>query len=131
MKLNWLSRRISAPGPYMCLCLSENEYHAAIKHLRITRSNPWINSPQAHATTHIMECNNELTVIVCLNDYVERDPIEVAGLLIHEAVHVWQGWRDFYGEHRPAVEQEAYAIQASSQDLMAEFCRRIKEKNRG
>ncbi|HCW3748771.1 TPA: hypothetical protein OXK62_003309 [Acinetobacter baumannii] len=55
--------------------------------------------------------------IVQLGDTSERKPIEVYGLLLHEAVHVWQKIRKLMGEKEPSSEFEAYSIQAIAQDL--------------
>ena len=131
MKIKWLNRRISAPGPYLCLCMSEKEYRAAMKHLKVDPVNSWISTPQSHATAHLLTNNADFTAIVCLSDTEGRDPVEIAGLIVHESVHIWQEWCDYYGERNPAREQEAYAIQAISQELMAEYVRRLKEKNHG
>lgn len=49
----------------------------------------------------------------------------MAGMLIHEAVHVWQAYSANMGETNPGDEQEAYAIQSISQELLAEYARRI------
>nr|WP_276553263.1 hypothetical protein [Acinetobacter courvalinii] len=46
-----------------------------------------------------------------------RDLIEVYGLLLHEAVHVWQRVKTLMGELEPSTEFEAYSIQAIAQDL--------------
>jgi predicted Zn-dependent protease len=62
--------------------------------------------------------------IVCLSGWQFRDPVEVAGLIVHESVHVWQHYAARIGEHAPSAEQEAYAIQSIAQELMAEFARR-------
>jgi len=121
----WLSRSISAPGPYLTLCLSEKEYEKAMKTLKVKHYGPWISTAQANATAHHL--NNEdgnLCAVICLSNYAGRDPVEVAGILVHEAVHVWQEYCDFYGEDKPGREQEAYAVQWISQTLMAEFARR-------
>ena len=48
-------------------------------------------------------------------------PPEVAGRLVHEAVHVWQRYCDHIGERRPGNEQEAYGIQSIAQELMQSF----------
>jgi hypothetical protein len=124
-KFKWLERRISAPGPYLCLCLSEQEYEQALKHCRVVTDGPWLSTPQCNATTHILRAPQGLCAVICLVHYEKRQPIEIAGLLVHEAVHVWQDWYDYYGERAPGTEQEAYAIQSISQELMAEFARRV------
>lgn len=128
-KNRWLDRRIAHPGPYLTLCLYEAEYHAAMEHLRIQGPPAWIMGPQADATAHY--CTRPDTapaVVVCLRGWQGRDPVEVAGMLVHEAVHVWQEYAAGIGERNPGSEQEAYAVQAISQELMGEFARRMKEK---
>ena len=126
MKIKWLDQRISAPGPYLCLCLSEVEFRAAMKHLRLETANPWITSPQAGATTHRYSSEVGQLAIVCMSDTRDRKPVEIAGLLVHESVHIWQEWCAYYGESDPGREQEAYAIQGIAQELMAEFARRME-----
>lgn len=123
----WLDRRIAHPGPYLTLCLTEGEYIKAMAHLRIKQYDTWVKTEYSHATTH--KCTNhksEATCVVCLRDWEERDPVEVAGLLVHEAVHIWQFYAAMIGESDPGSEQEAYAVQAIAQELMAEFARRLK-----
>ena len=127
MTTKWLDRRIAHAGPYLALCLSEDEFLAAVKRLRIREYGDWIRTPQADATMHrwtnVLRAG--MVCIVCLREWQGRDPVEVAGLLIHEAVHIWQGYAEYIGEHSPGSEQEAYAIQAISQELLAEFARRV------
>ncbi|SSR50187.1 Uncharacterised protein [Acinetobacter nosocomialis] len=55
--------------------------------------------------------------VVQLGDTSERKLIEIYGLLLHEAVHVWQKVRKLMGEKEPSSEFEAYSIQAIAQDL--------------
>jgi hypothetical protein len=128
MKARWLDRRIAAPGPYLTLCLSEAEYEAAMRDLKCKHYGAWISTPQASATTHhLSNHDGNLCAVVCMNDYAGRNPVEVAGLLVHEAVHVWQEYCDWYGEKTPGREQEAYAVQTIAQELMAEFARRAAQ----
>ena len=127
MKIKWLDRRISAPGPYLCLCLSEVEFCAAMKHCHLgTVSHPWLTSPQANSTVHLAHSDHGQVAIVCMRDTRDLKPVEIAGLLVHEAVHIWQEWCAYYGESDPGREQEAYAIQSIAQELMAEFARRME-----
>lgn len=126
MKTKWLDRRISAPGPFLCLCLSEDEYKAALKDMGVSAVDNWIKTPHANATAHHIASPEGLACIVCLAGWENRNPIEVAGLLVHEAVHAWQEWCDYYGEITPGCEQEAYGIQSVAQELMAEFAKRME-----
>ena len=124
-KTRWLDRRIAAPGPYLTLCLTEGEYLEAMKPCKINHPGAWVTPGTASATTHsLFNDKNQVVCVVCVQDWHGRDPIEVAGLLVHEAVHVWQEYAARIGETAPGIEQEAYAIQAISQELMAEFARR-------
>jgi hypothetical protein len=119
-QVEWLDRRIACPGPYMALCLNERQFAKACRKIRIAPP-PFVRNAWSHATTHWVHAAEGLTVIVCLQHFEGRDPIEVAGLLVHEAVHIWQQYAESIGEDRPGTEQEAYAIQSISQALMASF----------
>lgn len=125
MKTKWLDRRIAAPGPYLALCLSESEFKDALKRLKITHSSPWLNAG-ADATTHCFTNpdGKPLCVVALAPSPPSRTPVEVAGLLVHEAVHVWQEYAASIGEHNPGREQEAYGIQNIAQELFTEYARR-------
>ncbi|MGG2098135.1 hypothetical protein ABFY41_11245 [Acinetobacter haemolyticus] len=60
---------------------------------------------------------NSTYAIVQIGNASDKEPIEVYGLLLHEAVHIWQRVRQLMGEANPSVEFEAYSIQAIAQDL--------------
>ncbi len=125
-RTRWLDRRIGAAGPYLALCLTQDEFDTAVRHLKLAPT-PFLN-PGANATMHEFEGPHGLVCIVCLGDTTERNGVEIAGLLVHEAVHVWQHWCDDIGEDRPGREQEAYGVQAIAQELFAEYARRINDK---
>lgn len=127
MKTRWLDRRIAAPGPYLALCLSQAELDAAFQHLGIHERTDFLCNG-ADATTHHVENPQKKPVcIVRLGSREGRNAIEIAGLLVHEAVHVWQRYASSIGERAPGDEQEAYAIQSIAQELMAEFARRVSK----
>jgi hypothetical protein len=59
--------------------------------------------------------------IVQIGDTSERTSVEIHGLLLHEAVHVWQRVKQRMGETNPSTEFEAYSIQSIAQDLFEMF----------
>ncbi|HCI7193934.1 hypothetical protein RKQ56_14815 [Acinetobacter baumannii] len=61
--------------------------------------------------------SNGSYAVVQLGDTSERKLIEIYGLLLHEAVHVWQKVKKLMGEKEPSSEFEAYSIQTIAQDL--------------
>ncbi|CAM0816916.1 hypothetical protein ACXP5J_18250 [Acinetobacter baumannii] len=61
--------------------------------------------------------SNGSYAVVQLGDTSERKLIEIYGLLLHEAVHVWQKIKKLIGEREPSSEFEADSIQAIAQDL--------------
>lgn len=123
MKTRWLDRRITLPGPYLALCLSEDEFRKAVAHLKAPVVPQWVSSG-ADATMRTFERDGKAVCIVCLSGTEGRSGVEIAGMLIHEAVHIWQQYCEDIGERHPGDEQEAYAIQAIAQELLAEYARR-------
>ena len=124
-KTRWLDRRTAKPGPYLCLCLSAEEMKQAAKGL----TDYQMHFPKwgARAFLFPRDGTDELCAIVTLSEDSQKtnSAIEIAGMLVHEAVHVWQYYASGMGEDKPGDEQEAYAVQAISQELMAEYARRI------
>lgn len=128
MKSVWLERCI-VRGPKFALCLNETDFKRHLKDIRLPVSEwpSFIKNDHSNATAHIFSSEDEPTcVIVCMRGYEERDPVVVAGLLVHEAVHIWQEFCFAIGEKTPSQEFEAYSIQMISQRLMWEFVRQTK-----
>lgn len=126
MKIRWLDRRIACPGPYLTLVLNQEEFNAALRHCKIPIGQPYLSSARADATSHhLTNGSKALVTIVALGDMTGRSSVEIAGLLVHEAAHIWQEYCESIGETRPGREQEAYAIQAIAQELMMEYSRRL------
>lgn len=122
MKPHWLDRRLGSLGPYLTLCLSHDEFTAVMSHLGSKEVPHWCRKDAAvHTFDH---ADGGVCCVVCLGDTSARSGVEIAGLLVHEAVHVWQAWCDDVGEREPGCEQEAYGVQAIAQELMAEYARR-------
>lgn len=126
MKTRWLDRIIAIPAPRMCLCLTADEYNEACKVLGLKLApNKWVTGD---ACVHIFEVDGQTTTIVCIRVTESVTAVQIAALLVHEAVHIWQQYCADIGEKEPASEQEAYAIQSISQTLMEEYARRLEMK---
>ena len=65
--------------------------------------------------------NDDSLAIVQIGDTSKRTSVEIHGLLLHEAVHIWQRIRQRMGESNPSTEFEAYSIQSIAQDLFAMY----------
>lgn len=105
------------------LCLSRSEYERETKRLGVEAASPFLIDGKP-ATTHFLHPKDDSTTavaIVCLGDMCERDPITIATLLVHEAVHVWQYECELMGEDKPGSEIEAYAIQRISTNLLRAY----------
>ena len=126
MKPIWLDRRVAAPGPYLTLVTSQDEFDAVLRHCKMPLGTPYLSSARADATAHFFDNQRgDSVAVVALGDTTGRSGVEVAGLLVHEAVHIWQTHRENIGETHPGREQEAYAVQSIAQELMAEYARRL------
>lgn len=59
--------------------------------------------------------------VVCLKEDLPLTTEEIYGLLVHEAVHLWQAHCRWLGEDKPGEETEAYAIQKIAGELIKEY----------
>lgn len=128
--MTWLNRSL-VNGPYLKLCVNEKQFRAALRHLELPRGQ-WPKNfvtPGAGATTWTFEKDGgDVCCVVCF-PLVKHSKISIHGLLVHEAVHVWQQARDtMIKEVRPISEFEAYAIQSISETLMDAYERESKRK---
>ena len=125
--MKWLDRH-TVRTPHMILCLSAKEYARVVDHCKVPSPDAWIDERRQAACVHTWEREGVLTCVVCLHpNTLNEDPIEVAGTLVHESVHIFQQLCDSIGERNPSREFEAYSIQRISQELMTEFRRRMSK----
>lgn len=126
MKTKWLDRDLIT-GPYIALVLSEAEYGKAMKECGIPWADqpPWILADHADATVHrLRNPSKEDVHIVALRVRPGIAGVQVAAMLVHEAVHIWQWYKKRIGEKKPSKEFEAYSIQCISQRLMQAYADR-------
>lgn len=110
------------------LCVDEKSYLREMKRLKVERPSVWITGGKA-ATVHLFDNsgNGRELIIVCI-DMVEmekEEPIVVACVLVHEAVHIFDSICEAWGEKHPSSEFKAYSIQRLSQQLMRTYARKI------
>lgn len=121
--MKWLDRGLIV-GPHLALVLSEKDFHKLMDSsgVPVGSRGPWIGSHGSDATTHILENNRgETACIVALNAMPGATGIQIAGVLVHEAVHIFQAWCKIHGERSPSSEFEAYSIQSIACELMESY----------
>ena len=90
----------------------------------------WMNIG-ANATTHTVDHDGKTLCIVCIAKPPKHvTNIQVASLLVHEAVHVWQRNMEDIGETNPSKEFEAYSIQMIAQNLMEAYVEQAMGKKK-
>ena len=126
MKIKWLARD-TVRAPYLALCLTEKAYLAAAKEIKAEHPGRWMDESKNAALLHTWEENGRVTCVLCLHPGAQTaDPIEVAGMLVHESVHVFQRLCDSIGESEPSREFEAYSIERIAEQFMREFVRQTQ-----
>ena len=121
-KTVWLERSLVVLPFYLALFTDPDDYYKELKKLEIEpRLWPdFVISERANASVHFFTRTGKKLAIVCIQkgDYTG---VEIAGLLVHEAVHIWQEMCSDIGERFPSDEFEAYSIQSISQQLMIAY----------
>jgi hypothetical protein len=110
-------------GHYLALCTKEKYFHAILDYIEAPKEGrpQWI-SDGAHATTHAVDYDGKTLCLVCMEPAPPTvTNIQVAGLLVHEVVHVWQTYCKDINEANPSKEFEAYSIQMIAQNLMEAY----------
>ena len=127
----WLERKLLVGG-YLAFVTSQEEYELALKEISCPDCEDKFVPNGWPACTHSFDnVNGSVACIVALDmeRAAEEAPIDVAALLVHEAVHVWQANETAAG--KPGCfgdEGEAYAIQNISTRLMAAYADRLDKK---
>lgn len=106
---------------YYGFCPSEAAWKREMKRLKVESPPPY---PDSDARCTQFHCEGKSTVLVTLNERLDGEcPTGLVGLLVHEAVHVWQSVCEDMGEDAPGREVEAYAIQNITMNLLAAYAK--------
>ena len=120
MSYQWLDRPNSFPSLHMMLCKSQSDFDKAMRYLKHPTM-PWLPEG-SNACTHHLEhtpSGDEIAVVcIDLSSKPKNMDIEVIGLLLHEALHIWQLNKLFINEKEPSREFEAYTAQFIAMQLI-------------
>lgn len=118
----WLERHLMM-GPHLALCTTEAQFNAALDHCEVPKHRrPEFMPPNAEGATVTLEsATHGLTCLVCIRVDEKRDPVRTVGIMVHEAVHVWQRHKSRIGESAPGAESEAYSIQSIAERLIEAY----------
>ncbi len=105
----------TSPFQHVQYTLARNQIHMDLLFEDMNKVDTFLSVEGAAAQVDFY--SNGAYAVVQLGDTSERKLIEIYGLLLHEAVHVWQKVKKLMGEKEPSSEFEAYSIQAIAQDL--------------
>lgn len=119
----WIDRSFIF-GPFLTLCLSDARYQRILTEIDVepTDRPVWLAS-DSDACVHRFTTDDHARIAVVCRDDKPLAPLQVASVLTHEAVHVWQCHCEYIGETKPGIEIEAYAIENIARGLMLEYCR--------
>jgi hypothetical protein len=121
-RVKWLDRTVIRSPYCIALCTKEADFKHELKRLKVPLSSApeWIMRGK-DATVHYLYSPQGQCCVVCIDKKAKASPLEIVGLLVHEAVHIWQSILEDIGEDRPGHELEAYGIQALAQGLIGAY----------
>lgn len=130
LKIKWLDRRMNRL-PYFTLAGTDKLYREACAHIGVAYPTAWLPGHQYGAVTHFCKNQEGDTVLIVGMDILHHatstmDQVTILSMLVHEASHIVDEFFEGIGEHKPASEQRAYAMQYVTEELFAEY-RRQKE----
>lgn len=125
----WGNRALIVSAYHFGLCTSAEQFRGEMCRLGFPeRVHPPFLAEGKSGRVHYFETpEGRQCALVCLGDTEGRSGIEIAALLVHEAVHIWQLIVEDMNEKNPSREFEAYSIQAISLQLMDLYEQSIKE----
>lgn len=105
------------------LCLSEAAWRKELKKLEVRNhdSHPFLHHTAGAATNKFTDGEGNTVIVVTMHPMTDADIIEIHGILLHEAVHIWRMICKYICERKPSHEFEAYGIQSIAVNLMESY----------
>lgn len=129
--MTYLNRSVHTLACKVGLITSENTLHSEMARLGVPRRDwPQMNEGATLAAVHYYshnESGDELALIV-VGDLSHKTGIEIACILAHEVVHVWQHHCNLINEPNPFASKEfsAYGIQWLLESVLTEYRKQMK-----
>ena len=117
----WIDRAIIESPYCIGLCQTEKQFKNELKRLKVANpeNHQWVTEGKDATVTEFEGSkNHDKCFLVGIKQDAKTKPIEIVGLLVHEAVHIWQMIRQDMNENEPSIEFEAYSIQKISINLI-------------
>lgn len=107
---------------YFGFCPSERAWRREMKLMGV-KDDPPPEYPTSDGKASQFLEGGKNCVLVTISERIDkkRDRLGVVGLIVHEAMHVWQHIRRDIGETEPSPEFEAYALQSISIQLCSAY----------
>lgn len=105
------------------ICFNERDFHRELRRMKVPAHqwSSWLTEGALATTHHLTSEKGSRASIVCIPIRKDWEGVEVAALLVHEAMHVVQEAMDYIGESVVGRETQAYAIQNISARLMGAY----------
>jgi|SRR5690606_37610400 len=128
-KPRWSGERILASPIYWTVVTDERQFPHVLKEVYHPEKPPhvdWFSNSTTPGITHrFASSSGDIFCVVCIRGTDDLDPLAVAALIAHEAVHIWQFIQEYLSEEHPSIEFEAYSVQIILQQLLHEYRRQI------
>lgn len=104
---------------YFCFCPSEKAWDREMKRLKI-KDEPYPTTNGRCTTFFNLEGDVHDCIFVTIDSGIAKkfSRVQIEGVIIHEAVHVYQEALKSMGEEKPGIEMEAYSIQGIAMQLL-------------
>ncbi len=123
-KIIWINRSMVTSPYHIGLCRSEKSFKKELCRLKVPKHQrpEWLTSGKdgkCHFFDKIKD--HSLCCIVCISDKCKPSKSQVVGLLVHEAMHIWDDIVDELNEKYPSSEFKAYSVQNITQRLLEAY----------
>lgn len=91
-RTTWCSRDAFVLPLRYTACFSEKAFRRELKRMGLApHVQPPFVMPTANAATHFFEkSDGSVAAVVCMHHDTQADGVQIAALLVHEAVHIWR-----------------------------------------